>query len=237
MSELDQVESFISQTTFEGLKKVLLKYAEELKELQVTHDHANSDKPSPVVTESAEPVPIKTLPDPIKTDSNPTIKPFVPNLEYNAIESFAWDQGEYNSPTVSIYIELPGVGSVKERVSCDFTSTSFDLKIMNFNGKSHRLIKDNLEKEILPETSKFIVKKDRIIIKLQKVKGEYSYEHWAKLTSTKSTKEKEAQKKDPSAGLMDMMKDMYNDGDENMKKIIGEAMLKSQNERLEKGAF
>ena len=27
---------------------------------------------------------------------------------------------------------------------------------------------------------------------------------------------------------MDMMKDMYEDGDENMKKIIGEAMLKSQ---------
>jgi calcyclin binding protein len=27
---------------------------------------------------------------------------------------------------------------------------------------------------------------------------------------------------------MDMMKNMYEDGDENMKKIIGEAMLKSQ---------
>jgi len=27
---------------------------------------------------------------------------------------------------------------------------------------------------------------------------------------------------------MDMMKDMYEDGDENMKKIIGEAMLKAQ---------
>jgi calcyclin binding protein len=27
---------------------------------------------------------------------------------------------------------------------------------------------------------------------------------------------------------MDMMKNMYEDGDENMKKIIGEAMMKSQ---------
>ena len=35
-------------------------------------------------------------------------------------------------------------------------------------------------------------------------------------------------------GIMDMMKDMYEDGDENMKKIIGEAMLKSQ--RGEKAA-
>ena len=30
------------------------------------------------------------------------------------------------------------------------------------------------------------------------------------------------------SGIMDMMKDMYDDGDENMKKIIGEAMLKSR---------
>ena len=29
-------------------------------------------------------------------------------------------------------------------------------------------------------------------------------------------------------GIMDMMKDMYEDGDENMRKIIGEAMMKSQ---------
>ena len=27
---------------------------------------------------------------------------------------------------------------------------------------------------------------------------------------------------------MDMMKDMYNEGDENMKKVIGEAMMKAQ---------
>jgi hypothetical protein len=35
-------------------------------------------------------------------------------------------------------------------------------------------------------------------------------------------------------GIMDMMKDMYEDGDENMRKVIGEAMLKSQ--RGEKAA-
>lgn len=28
---------------------------------------------------------------------------------------------------------------------------------------------------------------------------------------------------------MDMMRDMYNEGDDNMKKIIGESMLKSRN--------
>lgn len=31
-----------------------------------------------------------------------------------------------------------------------------------------------------------------------------------------------------NTGIMDMMKDMYEDGDDNMRKIIGEAMMKSQ---------
>jgi calcyclin binding protein len=69
-----------------------------------------------------------------------------------------------------------------------------------------------------------VVKRDKVVIKLSKAKQE----HWSNLTSKKSKDKKEAEQKDPSAGLMDMMKDMYNDGDENMKRIIGEAMLKSQ---------
>eukprot|EP01047_Picozoa_sp_COSAG01_P095182 COSAG01_NODE_25936_length_728_cov_3.292528_2_plen_58_part_00 len=32
----------------------------------------------------------------------------------------------------------------------------------------------------------------------------------------------------PTAGIMDMMKDMYDEGDEQTKKMIGEAMLKSR---------
>ena len=31
-----------------------------------------------------------------------------------------------------------------------------------------------------------------------------------------------------AAGIMDMMKDMYDEGDDDMKKVIGEAMLKSK---------
>jgi calcyclin binding protein len=41
------------------------------------------------------------------------------------------------------------------------------------------------------------------------VKGEYSYESWQQLTAKKSREETAAKKKDPTAGIMDMMKDMY----------------------------
>ena len=63
------------------------------------------------------------------------------------------------------------------------------------------------------------------------MKGEYSYDTWQNLTSKKTKEQRnEAAKKDkdPMGGVMDMMKEMYESGDDNMKKIIGEAMLKSR---------
>jgi hypothetical protein len=38
-------------------------------------------------------------------------------------------QGEYNSPWVYVYVSLDGVGEIKDRVTCDFTPSSFDLKV------------------------------------------------------------------------------------------------------------
>jgi len=81
----------------------------------------------------------------------------------------------------------------------------------------------------VPAESKILVKKNRVTVKLKKVKGEYSYDHWSDLKKKggKAAKEKE-KGRDPSAGIMDMMKDLYDNGDDNMRKIIGESMMKSQ---------
>lgn len=77
------------------------------------------------------------------------------------------------------------------------------------------------------------MKKDKVVITLRKVKGSYSYETWmnlqAKSSASKEGKGGNAAKDNPMGGIMDMMKDMYQDGDDNMKKIIGEAMMKAQN--------
>jgi len=155
-------------------------------------------------------------------------------------------------------VELPGVGEVKDNVAFSCTPTSFDLKVHGLGGKNYRLLKDNLEKDIVPADSKIVVKRDKVVIKLQKKKGDYSYEHWSALTAKKKRDADGNTKKDPMGGLMvrsggdegnvrsshrtathhrlmnpfpfplfqDMMKDMYDDGDANMKKIIGEAMVR-----------
>eukprot|EP00966_Prymnesium_polylepis_P028197 651991-Prymnesium_polylepis.1 len=163
---------------------------------------------------------------------------------------------------------MDGVGEAKERVSCDFKKDSFDLKIVDFGGKSYRLVKTNLDKDIVPAESKVVVKKNSIKLVLRKAKGTYgSYDTWTDLVAKR--KRSEEANKDPNAGLMDIMKQraphraprhnrsprqarhpqprrspraarrhlcpsppigraVYEDGDDKMKKMIGETMEKSR---------
>ena len=57
---------------------------------------------------------------------------------------------------------------------------------------------------------------------------QYGYDSWMDLTSKKARGEAAEQSADPSSGIMDLMKQMYDEGDDTMKKTIGEAMLKSR---------
>lgn len=168
------------------------------------------------------PVPIKQAPPP----------PVNSGDEFKAIASFGWDQDSYGTDPnfVSIYITsgVDGVGDIKDRVTCDFTKSAFDLKIMGLGSppRNYRLLKTNLEKEILPEKSKVIVKKNQIKIKLYKVKGEYGHHQWLDLTQKRP--ESKSSTDSPGDDLMNMMKDLYDNGDDQMKKTLGEAMLKSR---------
>jgi len=166
---------------------------------------------------------------------NPSIIVSSSNLsKFVAIDRFAFDAGGYNSAFITLYIDLPGVGSLdRSQIKCDFTSGSFDLVVNDLNGKSYRLFKDNLEKDIDQGKSKCIVKKERIVIKLAKVKSEYgSFDMWNQLTAKK--KKNPSKKENPQNSIMELMKDMYDSGDDQMKKMIGETMLKQRNGGLEK---
>jgi len=157
--------------------------------------------------------------------------PQPPKSDYKTITSIAWDQDDYGKEPNCVYVYvtsgMDGVGEAKERVSCDFKKDSFDLKIVDFGGKSYRLVKTNLDKDIVPAESKVVVKKNSIKLVLRKAKGTYgSYDTWTDLVAKR--KRSEEANKDPNAGLMDIMKQLYEDGDDKMKKMIGETMEKSR---------
>mmetsp|Transcript_7242 Transcript_7242/g.11393 ORF Transcript_7242/g.11393 Transcript_7242/m.11393 type:complete len:271 (-) Transcript_7242:43-855(-) len=201
----------------------------------------------PATTEEEEEVP--TTPTPPK--KSPVTQPIVTSStnKYQTFPTHYFDCGEYNSPLVTVYVPLTGIGTHdKSKISCDFTPTSFDLIVSDFSTtnddgklkKSYRLLNDNLEKEIDVSKSKYVVKANKIIIKLGKIKGDYSYDHWTELTAKKKKTKKAggsgsgSNKDDPTAGIMDLMKDMYDSGDDNMKKMIGETMYKQRTGQLGK---
>jgi len=162
--------------------------------------------------------------------------PVCTSVKYIPINKFALDLGGYNSPVVTLYLDIPNVGSIPvKNIQCLFTKSSLDLIVHDLNKKNYRLLKDNLDKDIDPDKSKYVVKKHKIVIKLAKVKAEYgSYDSWQNLSSKKPKKSKEKMKSNPSDSIMEMMKDMYDSGDDNMRKVIGETMLKQRNGELGK---
>jgi len=158
-------------------------------------------------------------------------------VTYVPIGSHSWDQDSYGKEPNNVYVYVlsgfDGIGASKESVSCDFGKNSFDLKVHDFHGKSYRLVNTNLDKSIVAEESKVIVKKNSIKICLRKEKGTYGYDTWTDLTA-KRQKTADVDK-DPSAGIMDVMKQMYDEGDDQMKKTIGEAMVKSRQKQANPG--
>mmetsp|Transcript_3020 Transcript_3020/g.8282 ORF Transcript_3020/g.8282 Transcript_3020/m.8282 type:complete len:283 (+) Transcript_3020:210-1058(+) len=249
--DADDIEKVLSQLTrptarmqVEALIKKIRKEASALKTLESTSSSSSSSSspPSsspPPPTASPTPEPKKPAPAPTPL---PVTKPPPPmasaSATYRSIDRFAFDAGTTSDKFITLYVPLPGVGSVtdkKEQIRCVFGRDSFDVTVNDLDGKDYRLTRDSLEHDIVPEKSKHIVKADKIVVKLHKVKGEYGgFEYWSKLTDPKKKDKTKKKSGDPTAGLMDMMKDMYDSGDDNMRKIIGETMLKQRNGELNK---
>jgi len=209
-AEIAEVEKLLRLALHASTKKVLTDH------LQVLKAALPPPAPTPAACGAAAVPPADAPASTAKTDAATVFK---------VIDTFSWDQGSMSSPTLSVYVDLDGVGSVKDHVTCDFTRDTFDLQVKGLNGNNYRLLQDNLDKDIVPEKSKILVKADKVVVKLAKVKGEFSYDNWTSLQSKKTKEQKRkkagADKADPMGGIMDMMKDMYETGDDNMKKIIG----------------
>ena len=241
--EIEAAAAQLSRPTarmqLESLAKKLRKESEALKRLEASQQaQANEDEEMPIVediTQDSTPSPsVRPKPE-VTVTQQPTMPPAaLSNAKFIPITTFAFDSGGYNSPTITIYVTLDGVkGIPRENITCDFTKTKVDLVVRDLKGKSYRLVKDNLAHDIDPANSKLLIKPDRLVIKLGKVKGKYGYDSWTDLVAKKPRKTDKVD--DPQSSIMDMMKDLYESGDDNMRKIIGETMEKQRKGELGKG--
>ncbi|CAI9089718.1 OLC1v1024344C1 [Oldenlandia corymbosa var. corymbosa] len=158
---------------------------------------------------AAEPQP-SVVPKPIAVTPKATS-----NVNYTTLGSFSWDQ---DNEKVKIYVPLEGVD--QEKIEADFKKMSVDLKFHDVGGKNYRCAIPKLHKEIVPERCKVLVKPARVIITLVKASKESWLDLHFKEDRLKPNLDKE---RDPMAGIMDLMKNMYEEGDEDMKRTIAKA--------------
>ncbi|XP_050297237.1 calcyclin-binding protein isoform X2 [Anthonomus grandis grandis] len=158
-----------------------------------------------------------------------SVKPST-NLSYEVkITNYAWDQSQ---KFLKFYITLPKVNTVPaENITCDFQEKSLELKVKNLENKDYVFRVTQLLNSIEPKNSTFKVKNDLILINAAKKEDT----HWTHVTEW----EKKAQdrklpsfdnddKSDPTSSLMNIMKNMYATGDDEMKRTIAKAWTESQ---------
>jgi calcyclin binding protein len=221
----------------------LRKEAGALKRVEASKAQAEAEAKSEEEEEEVVVEDMDTVDDDTETAPPPrpvaVATPPVPSAlaQYVPVDKFLLDVGGYGSKFVTLHVELPGVGSIdRSNITCDFVPASFDLIVKDLNGKNFRLVRGNLEHDIDTETSKIIVKANKVVVKLGKQKQEYGgHEHWSDLTAKKKKSvgaDGQSKKDDPQSSIMGMMKDLYDSGDDQMKKMIGETMEKQQRGEL-----
>ncbi|XP_047224713.1 calcyclin-binding protein [Girardinichthys multiradiatus] len=146
------------------------------------------------------------------------------------ITNYAWDQSE---KFVKIYLDLKDVHKLSaESVEVNFTERSFSVLIKDLNGKNHQMTVLNLLHAIDDKNSEKKVKTDMVLVMLKK----QTTKKWECLTAVeKRSKEKEKpsmdENADPSEGLMSVLKKIYDDGDDEMKRTINKAWTESQDKK------
>ncbi len=152
-------------------------------------------KPLPVVVESP---PAATSDAP----AAPSPAPPAPSKDITYIEPRYCFEQDNDNVTVVIF-DLPAfTPETKAGVVCNIQSDSLDVTIP----PNRRLRLFPLEKPVDAPKSTFKVKKTQVEITLKKAS---KWEHWGDLVAKKSAAEKKKVDADPSAGLMDLMKDLY----------------------------
>ncbi|DAZ96012.1 TPA: LOW QUALITY PROTEIN: hypothetical protein N0F65_008991 [Lagenidium giganteum] len=229
-AEVAELEALLSQVSTAGNRRDLQQLLDCKKAALELQNKAESPEDVPMEPVTEEQHVTLPQPTPVKVGvHHVNDQQFDDVTSFTEISRFGWEDEGYGKDKVSVYIMsgVDGVGDLpKEQVVCNFTKSSFDLKIIGLHGKNYRLVKHHLDKEIDPKKSTFRVKKNRVTLNLWKKEKN---ESWLNLTAKNPNKASTSSiKDDPATGLMDMMKNMYEEGDDDMKRTIAKAWTESR---------
>ncbi|XP_076054915.1 calcyclin-binding protein isoform X2 [Oratosquilla oratoria] len=152
------------------------------------------------------------------SDQSTAAKTSVKKSYTTIVRNYSWDQSE---KFMKIYVTLKNVHSLeKEKITSEFGDKDFKLHVGDLDGKNHELNITNLAEYIKPDSSYHKIKTDMVLVMLAKKE----LKSWTAVTAEEkraqeARKPKTEKSGDPSDGLMDIMKQMYDDGDDQMKQM------------------
>lgn len=212
--DLEEVQSLLEKTTRNRIKNVL---QNEIEKIQEEIKKAENQSNNATSTETAQ--------------VQQTVKPRIPQTPTVSITSYAWDQSE---KFMKIYATVKDVQSLsKENVQCEFKRRGFKLLVKELDKKNYELHINTLMEEILPEDSYFKIKTDTVLLMLKKKEQgkTWPYVTEREKKSKEEKKPKFDEKSDPNESLMSMLHQMYEDGDDEMKRTIAKSMYESRNKQ------
>jgi len=160
-----------------------------------------------------------------------TRKSVRPDVCTAKIVNYGWDQSD---KFLKIYVSMSGVHTYPaENITCDFGTKNFELHVLVSEKKTNNVLSiKNLLHNIIPAESYFRVKTDMVVVFLKKA----TLDHWPYVTeSEKKAKDPKTPKlekdEDPSQSLMNLMKQMYEEGDDDMKRTIAKAWTEARDKK------
>ncbi|XP_059052640.1 calcyclin-binding protein [Achroia grisella] len=151
------------------------------------------------------------------------------------LNGYGWDQSD---KYIQVFVTLKDVHTVpKEQVYCKLTDRSMELHIDNLDNKDYLLVINKLLEPIVVADCHWKQKTDRVVIFLAKSRPNIKWSHMTELEKkfedqrSNRFKTEDAEKKDPQESIMSLMKNMYETGDDDMKRMISKAWYEGQHKK------
>lgn len=119
----------------------------------------------------------------------------------------------------------------KEQLDVVFDKWSVEMRLRGYRNQNLIFSIKKLFGEIVPGESKYVLKNNSVTITLVKKENKSWTQLAFKEDKFAKTDKAEEKAEDPGAGIMGMMKKMYEEGDENMKRTIAEAWTKANDKK------
>ncbi|OHT08973.1 hypothetical protein TRFO_22309 [Tritrichomonas foetus] len=161
-------------------------------------------------------------------------QPAKPKRNYQALDSYAFSDSSEVAKIILTKIE----GLTEAEIEFEPTERGFQICIIREKQKlpNLKLTVNPLYKKIKPSESTYRIRNQTLTISLAKKKTS----SWMKLKKTALDKkpktspaDDKSAKEDPNGALMNMMKKMYDEGDDEMKRTISKAMWEAQHKKPE----